>query len=94
MDLRKLLATYVSPQVAESVRIIYGGMCSCFSENVFSKGFIPGLCGFVMSWFSLMVFCLCLHWHYLGSVNAGNCVELATQKDVDGFLVGGASLKV
>ena len=88
MDLRKLLATYVSPQVAESVRIIYGGMCSCFSEkNVFFKGSI-------MLWFSLIVFCLCLHWYYLGSVNAGNCVELATQKDVDGFLVGGASLKV
>ncbi|EJF63635.1 triose phosphate isomerase [Dichomitus squalens] len=30
---------------------------------------------------------------YGGSVNAGNCKELAAQKDVDGFLVGGASLK-
>jgi triosephosphate isomerase len=30
---------------------------------------------------------------YGGSVNAENCVELATQEDVDGFLVGGASLK-
>ena len=29
----------------------------------------------------------------LGSVNAGNCRELASQSDVDGFLVGGASLK-
>lgn len=29
---------------------------------------------------------------YGGSVNAKNCVELATQEDVDGFLVGGASL--
>lgn len=29
-----------------------------------------------------------------GSVNAGNCVELAAKPDVDGFLVGGASLKV
>lgn len=30
---------------------------------------------------------------YGGSVNAGNCKELATKPDVDGFLVGGASLK-
>ncbi|KAJ7176796.1 Triosephosphate isomerase [Mycena filopes] len=30
---------------------------------------------------------------YGGSVNKGNCIELATQPDVDGFLVGGASLK-
>jgi triosephosphate isomerase len=26
-------------------------------------------------------------------VNEKNCKELATQKDIDGFLVGGASLK-
>lgn len=30
---------------------------------------------------------------YGGSVNAENCEELATKEDVDGFLVGGASLK-
>jgi len=30
---------------------------------------------------------------YGGSVTASNCKELALQKDVDGFLVGGASLK-
>ncbi|KAJ7770274.1 Triosephosphate isomerase [Mycena maculata] len=30
---------------------------------------------------------------YGGSVNKGNCQELAVQPDVDGFLVGGASLK-
>jgi len=30
---------------------------------------------------------------YGGSVNAGNCEELAKQEDIDGFLVGGASLK-
>ena len=32
-------------------------------------------------------------FYWLGSVNAGNCNKLATQPDVDGFLVGGASLK-
>uniref|UniRef100_A0A383W3H3 Triosephosphate isomerase n=1 Tax=Tetradesmus obliquus TaxID=3088 RepID=A0A383W3H3_TETOB len=30
---------------------------------------------------------------YGGSVNDGNCNELATMPDIDGFLVGGASLK-
>jgi triosephosphate isomerase (TIM) len=30
---------------------------------------------------------------YGGSVNGKNCGELVKQKDVDGFLVGGASLK-
>ncbi|KAK6946377.1 Triosephosphate isomerase [Dillenia turbinata] len=30
---------------------------------------------------------------YGGSVNGGNCAELAKQDDIDGFLVGGASLK-
>ncbi|KAL3838417.1 hypothetical protein ACJIZ3_023008 [Penstemon smallii] len=48
----KWLQTNVSPQVAASTRIIYGG-----------------------------------------SVNGGNCKELAAKPDVDGFLVGGASLK-
>ena len=33
------------------------------------------------------------HTHTQGSVNAGNCNSLAAQADVDGFLVGGASLK-
>ncbi|THG96757.1 hypothetical protein EW026_g5131 [Hermanssonia centrifuga] len=51
-DIRAFLVKAVSPAVAESTRIIYGG-----------------------------------------SVTASNCKELATQKDVDGFLVGGASLK-
>ena len=30
---------------------------------------------------------------YGGSVNDANCGELARQEDIDGFLVGGASLK-
>jgi len=30
---------------------------------------------------------------YGGSVSAGNCRELATKPDIDGFLVGGAALK-
>ena len=37
-----------------------------------------------------------LHFFFFstsGSVTGGTCKELASQKDVDGFLVGGASLK-
>lgn len=30
---------------------------------------------------------------YGGSVNPGNCTSLARQKDIDGFLVGGASMR-
>jgi len=30
---------------------------------------------------------------YGGSVTASNCRELAKESDIDGFLVGGASLK-
>ena len=30
----------------------------------------------------------------LGSVSADNCKELGKQPDIDGFLVGGASLKL
>ncbi|XP_046875313.1 triosephosphate isomerase A isoform X2 [Hypomesus transpacificus] len=51
-QLRAWLRANVSEDVAESVRIIYGG-----------------------------------------SVSGANCKELASQADVDGFLVGGASLK-
>uniref|UniRef100_A0A804MQ93 triose-phosphate isomerase n=1 Tax=Zea mays TaxID=4577 RepID=A0A804MQ93_MAIZE len=49
---RNWLKTNISPDVASSTRIIYGG-----------------------------------------SVNAANCAELAKKEDIDGFLVGGASLK-
>jgi len=50
--LRQWLSENVSPDVASSVRILYGG-----------------------------------------SVTAANCRDLASQPDIDGFLVGGASLK-
>ncbi|XP_022986929.1 triosephosphate isomerase, cytosolic-like [Cucurbita maxima] len=51
-ELRKWFHKNVSAEVAESIRIIYGG-----------------------------------------SVNGANCKELAAQPDLDGFLVGGASVK-
>ncbi len=50
--IRKWMAEHVAKEVADSVRIIYGG-----------------------------------------SVTEKNCQELITQTDIDGFLVGGASLK-
>lgn len=50
--LREVIAQQISAEVANNIRIIYGG-----------------------------------------SVTAENCVELAKQSDIDGFLVGGASLK-
>lgn len=51
-QLRKWLADNVSPSVAETTRILYGG-----------------------------------------SVSGANAKDLASQPDIDGFLVGGASLK-
>ena len=50
--IRKFLAKEISPEVAESTSILYGG-----------------------------------------SVNEKNCKDLAKEADIDGFLVGGASLK-
>lgn len=50
--IRDFIRTSVSPQVADVIRIVYGG-----------------------------------------SVNETNCAELGSQGDIDGFLVGGASLK-
>lgn len=41
--------------------------------------------GFLKNFFYYLLFS--------GSVTGGTCKELAAQKDVDGFLVGGASLK-
>jgi len=52
LALRKWLSENVSPEVAENLRILYGG-----------------------------------------SVSAANCKELGACPDIDGFLVGGASLK-
>eukprot|EP00951_Prasinocladus_malaysianus_P011826 scaffold87671_cov51-Prasinocladus_malaysianus.AAC.1 len=50
--LRKWVSDNITPEVASSLRIIYGG-----------------------------------------SVNASNCSDLGSREDIDGFLVGGASLK-
>jgi len=82
----------VSAEVAASVRIIYGGNLACI---------LPPLYCIICS--LLVVACqknkvsFWSNGRYsltTGSVNGGNCKELAGQADVDGFLVGGASLKV
>ena len=38
----------------------------------------------------MLVLTLCA---FIGSVKASNCKDLAMKPDIDGFLVGGASLK-
>lgn len=78
--LRKWILENVGADVAESIRIIYGGMTIQMSQLVFH------LQSFYMYVHTVML--------VTGSVNGTNCRELAAQPDVDGFLVGGASLKV
>lgn len=78
--LRDWLKTNVSEAVANSVRIIYGGLCGDQARLYFR------------------LHCLCPalltdRFRFSGSVTGATCKELAAQKDVDGFLVGGASLK-
>lgn len=75
--LRGWLKTNVSQAVADSVRIIYGGLCDPAS-------LLPP-----QSPLALLTDPFC----FSGSVTGATCKELGSQKDVDGFLVGGASLK-
>jgi triosephosphate isomerase len=86
-SLRDWLKTNVSPEVAESTRIIYGGIYIHFF------GAIDFWC--FMYWLLNHLVLIITHVPFAtGSVTAANCKELAAQPDVDGFLVGGASLKV
>lgn len=81
--LRAWLKTNVSEAVANSVRIIYGGQAA----------WRHGACRRVLNWLS-QVWSLAMNLFFSsGSVTGATCKELASQKDVDGFLVGGASLK-
>uniref|UniRef100_A0A8P4KHR7 Triosephosphate isomerase n=1 Tax=Dicentrarchus labrax TaxID=13489 RepID=A0A8P4KHR7_DICLA len=49
---------------------------------------------FMYSYFIIFLYFLLMNLFFVsGSVTGGTCKELASQKDVDGFLVGGASLK-
>ena len=78
-SIRAWLAAHVSPAVADATRILYGG-APC--GGLFFVG--PGLTGGR----GRLLGCI----GRAGSVKANNCVELAAQGDIDGFLVGGASL--
>lgn len=69
--IREWLASNVSKEVADSVRILYGG-----SQP--GLGFLQGRRNGV---------------GLIGSVTAANCKDIGNKADVDGFLVGGASLK-
>lgn len=79
--LRQWMSANVSEAVANSVRIIYGGKelfaCLCILQTLHCISDRH-----LKSFHSLS-----------GSVTGATCKELAAQKDVDGFLVGGASLK-
>jgi len=51
---------------------------------------------YVRSWVSSAIspeVAAAIRIQYGGSANAGNCQALIEQPDIDGFLVGGASLK-
>uniref|UniRef100_A0A8D3D8F6 Triosephosphate isomerase n=1 Tax=Scophthalmus maximus TaxID=52904 RepID=A0A8D3D8F6_SCOMX len=83
--LRVWLKDNVSEAVANSVRIIYGGESVGRDEKDYT----------IILFFIYFTTSIFSHHSLLfsGSVTGGTCKELASQKDVDGFLVGGASLK-
>lgn len=103
--IRKWLVENVDARTASRTRIQYGG-ASCSISRVCSEWhewtiFQPAHVARHVVWLSNVMQMLdprhravhiCLP--VAGSVNAGNCEELAKQEDIDGFLVGGASLKV
>jgi triosephosphate isomerase (TIM) len=83
-SLRDWVKINVSPEVSESTRIIYGGIHT----------FLEQLTWCFMCWLLNHLVTITHVPSATGSVTAANCKELAAQPDVDGFLVGGASLKV
>ncbi|KAJ0101871.1 hypothetical protein Patl1_06398 [Pistacia atlantica] len=125
-ELRKWLHANTSPEVAETTRIIYGGisfylsfvlllfilnliMAARIKINIIHYMYIPKAadgdsCGkhrkykiadisFSCMFLYMYLFLIAFGIPVSGSVNGANCKELAAQPDVDGFLVGGASLK-
>lgn len=102
---RDWLAKNVSAEAASKMRIIYGGTVFFLNLVLHRKSVL--LCqksDFAFQDFKKILISLpqnmSLFTTFLsinplaGSVNGGNCAELAKQEDIDGFLVGGASLKV
>ncbi|KER21740.1 hypothetical protein T265_10015 [Opisthorchis viverrini] len=83
---RNWLLKNVGPSVAKHMRIIYGAQKRFRSSWGETDGRRPRV-------FVSLMFCLNQNRWVQSSVTAKNCHELAAQPDVDGFLVGGASLK-
>lgn len=85
---RQWLADNISPEVAGIVRILYGEASSIPSSSIAMKNNI--WCDVNRNFWTNPHKCTRLAG---GSVNDKNAAELSEQEDIDGFLVGGASLK-
>lgn len=118
--LRAWMRANISDDVADSIRILYGGQSAasgthlhrntlfifiiylfrrahgaenlCSSDTALKKKKINPGTGLSVRWQIQPLSCFYV-LVVSGSVTGGNCKELAAQADVDGFLVGGASLK-
>ena len=87
--MRKWIAQNVGPEVADTLRILYGGSGE--------PGALAKAAAAPWPTWRTCVASLPPTFHppstHRPAVNEGNCGTLANLEDVDGFLVGGASLK-
>ncbi|CAK9135621.1 unnamed protein product [Ilex paraguariensis] len=94
-ELRKWLQVNTSPEVAATIRIIYGETAG-YSVTIMSYIVCDRVHSELRKWLQVNTspeVAATIRIIYGGSVSGANCKELAAQPDVDGFLVGGASLK-
>ena len=92
----KALVGKVSPEDWKRIVVAYEPVWAIGTGKVASPAQAQEVHEAVRSWFTTEVnadVATAIRIIYGGSVNAGNCNELAGQADIDGFLVGGASLK-
>jgi len=92
----KALVGKVSPEDWNRIVVAYEPVWAIGTGKVASPAQAQEVHESVRSWFTTEVngnVATGIRIIYGGSVNAGNCNELAGQADIDGFLVGGASLK-
>ncbi|KAG7671688.1 hypothetical protein Ndes2526B_g07423 [Nannochloris sp. 'desiccata'] len=92
----KSLVGKVSPEDWKRIVVAYEPVWAIGTGKVASPAQAQEVHESVRSWFTTEVnadVATGIRIIYGGSVNAGNCNELAGQADIDGFLVGGASLK-
>jgi triosephosphate isomerase len=101
-QIRAWIADKVGADVAAATRILYGGenhyACGSFEHRAQARG-EGGLraCGWAFLRLRMLLkltlfLQTTLSCYLSGSVKASNCEELAACADIDGFLVGGASL--